>query len=163
MNYNYYLGLGSNVHSRIEYLNRALERLQELGKLIAQSAVYHTSPWGETEQADFLNLVLHMQSEIQPQTMLRQIKRIEQTLGRQERYRWGPREIDIDILLCDQLEISSADLQIPHKYFKLRKFVLLPFCEIAGDLIPPGEQKNIAELLADCSDHSRIEKHQAQL
>ena len=139
-----YLGLGSNIGDRLANLQAAVDALQPT----AISPIYETEPWGYTEQDPFLNLVVALETDLQPQALLQHLKQIESEVGRRATFRYGPREIDIDILLYDDLVMDEDGLSIPHPRLHERAFMLRPLADLAPDLIiPPGEQ-SVAELLA---------------
>ena len=125
----YYLSLGSNMGDKSENLNRAIEALKTLGDVKKISNLHVTKPWGYREQEDFLNCAIEFESPMKPKDALRAIKGIEQRIGREKTFRWGPRVIDIDILLCfdEGKEISCEDeeLTIPHKHLCERDFYLV--------------------------------------
>ncbi len=132
-----FLGLGSNVGDRIENILRALEELSRLGELVKVSTVYESEPWGVKEQPTFLNCAVEMKTSLSPEELLSRIKDIERRLGRVERFHWGPREIDIDIILYDELVIESDKLKVPHPFIEKRDFVLVPLLELDEDLVNP--------------------------
>ncbi|MCL4258828.1 MAG: 2-amino-4-hydroxy-6-hydroxymethyldihydropteridine diphosphokinase, partial [Anaerolineales bacterium] len=113
-----YLGLGSNRGDRLANLQVAIAALAPAVRVLRQSAVYETEPWGYAEQARFLNLALEAETELAPAELLQHIKQVEQQVGRVASFRYGPREIDIDILLYGNFQIdlseAEADLKIPH-------------------------------------------------
>src|SRR5437588_9933024 len=110
-----YLGLGSNVGDRAHNLGRARDLLDEGGaRVVRASSIIETEPWGVVDQAPFLNQVLQVEWHRGPRALLRTAKSVEAGAGRTATYRWGPREIDVDILLFDDLVVSEPDLQIPH-------------------------------------------------
>lgn len=148
-----YLGLGANVGGRAEYLAKARTALKNIGELELESKIYETKPWGKADQPDFLNQCLSIETELKPEELLKAIKQIELKLGRKQRERWGPREIDIDILYYNKLIYSSGELTIPHKSIGERAFVLVPLAEIASDFIDPKNQKTIGELVALVDTH----------
>ena len=152
----WYLGLGSNVGDREGLLRRALAALEatEGVRVLAASGVYETEPWGDAEQAPFLNLVVLVSSSLDPVALLGEVKRIEAELGRQPRRRWGPREIDIDLLWCEGLEWNTPELQVPHPLVAERPFVLAPLAELAPDLrLPDG--RRVAEAAAGAEGMKR--------
>ena len=147
-----YIGVGSNKGNREEYIKRALEHLknEEDIKMLKQSAVIETDPVGNPEQERFLNLVIEIETFLDPYTLFKRLKNIERFLGRKETdEKWGPREIDLDILLFDDLVIKGKNLKIPHPQMHKRGFVLKPLCEIAPDVIHPGLNKSAKDLLED--------------
>lgn len=149
-----YLSLGSNLGDREGYLQKALELLEESGKIILyrSSSIYETDPVGITNQPMFLNLVVQGKTSYTPHELLHQVQEVERKLGRTREIRWGPRTIDIDILLYNHQQINEQDLTIPHPRMKERGFVLVPLREIAGNLVIPGEEETVAELAARLSE-----------
>lgn len=146
---NVYLGLGSNLGNRKKNLDDAVARIGALDEvcLITRSGYYETDPVGGPQQPDYLNCVVELQTEIEPFQLLRMFKRIEHDLGRMPGVRWGPRVIDIDILLYGDMIIRYDNLKIPHERMHERIFVLEPLSEISPKLIHPVLKKSISELL----------------
>ncbi|MDR2817362.1 MAG: 2-amino-4-hydroxy-6-hydroxymethyldihydropteridine diphosphokinase [Oscillospiraceae bacterium] len=132
---NVYLGLGSNVGEKLEHLRAAMGFLEEENDICVKkvSNVYLTKPVGFFEQDDFLNIAARITTTLTPQMLLNTLKKTERTLKREKTTRWGPRTIDIDILLYDLIEINTADLIIPHKEMLNRCFVLVPLIEICNE------------------------------
>lgn len=126
-----FVGVGSNVGRRLIFLRRAVRALAQIAgvKIIQTSPVYETSPVGP-HQRDFLNAVLELRSSLGPEELLRQMKDIERTLGRRRRRRWGPREIDLDLLFFGRRR-CRGELHLPHSRWKERKFVVWPLADIA--------------------------------
>jgi 2-amino-4-hydroxy-6-hydroxymethyldihydropteridine diphosphokinase len=137
-----FLGLGSNEGDRLENLRTARRALERVGiQVTAASSVYETEPQGEIiDQADFLNACLEVRTELDPEGLLEACKRVERELGRDERgRRHGPRPIDVDVLLLDDLEQRSERLQVPHPELTRRRFVLEPLLELDPALrLPDG-------------------------
>jgi 2-amino-4-hydroxy-6-hydroxymethyldihydropteridine diphosphokinase len=133
------IGLGSNVGDRLQFLQRAVEELrQALGVEVRQlSSVYETAPVGPAEQAWFLNAVVSAATSLSPLTLLDRTQAIERALGRDTPYHWGPRTIDLDILLYGSLEIRTTTLVIPHAEICHRAFVMIPLLELAPGLVLP--------------------------
>jgi 2-amino-4-hydroxy-6-hydroxymethyldihydropteridine diphosphokinase len=128
-----WLALGSNVGDRAGYLAAARAALPQAGvTLIRESQIAETAPIGVTDQPAFLNQVLEAETALEPTTLLQTVKRIEEQLGRQKRIRWGPREIDIDILRYDEREVNEPSLRIPHPELQNRPFLLELLKEIGG-------------------------------
>ncbi|WP_034681585.1 2-amino-4-hydroxy-6-hydroxymethyldihydropteridine diphosphokinase [Caldalkalibacillus mannanilyticus] len=145
-----YLSLGTNMGDRLFFLQEALRLLGESKNIqIAKaSSIYETEPVGYTDQPAFLNMVIHGQTSLSPEHLLETTQLVEQTLGRKREIRWGPRTIDIDILLYNNREIKMDHLTIPHPRMNERAFVMIPLAEIAPDLIVPGEVAKVAETVA---------------
>ena len=143
-----YLSTGSNMGNRAEMLEKANVLLEKkAGRLLALSKVVETPAWGKTDQPDFLNQVVKLETSLSPQELLNVILGIEKQLGRNRVEKWGPRSIDIDILFYDYEIIDEPGLQIPHPWMHERLFVLEPMCEIAPDFVHPVLNKTIAKLL----------------
>lgn len=144
-----YLSLGSNMGDRQSYLGQAIEALSQLPdtEMKTVSSLYETPAWGNTNQADFLNLACHLETDLEPLALLEWIHQIEADLGRVRHEKWGPRTIDIDILLFGQLEMDSEVLTIPHPFMTERAFVLVPLLEIAPNLIIPGKARSVKDFL----------------
>jgi 2-amino-4-hydroxy-6-hydroxymethyldihydropteridine diphosphokinase len=137
-----FLSLGSNLGDRKENLRRAMAALAEIKEIEVKrvSKAYETAPMGVTEQPDFLNLVAEIETELSARELLAAAKGIEKRLGRQEIVRWGPRTIDIDILLLGEENIEEEGLHLPHPAMKARAFVMVPLAEIAPELRLDGEK-----------------------
>lgn len=134
-----YLGLGSNLGNRAANLRLARHSLPEKGvKVLAVSPLYQTAPWGGVKQPDFLNQVLLGETKLKPLALLDTVKELEREAGRTPSVFWGPRVLDIDILLYDELTFGSERLTIPHREMKKRAFVLAPLLDIAPGLVLPG-------------------------
>jgi len=151
------ISLGSNKGDRHSFLLNALVKMEDLGTISSISPLYKTSAYGYTEQPDFYNAVIILQTIISPESLLKYLKRIENEVGRTETFHWGPREIDLDIILYDQLQYDHTDLSIPHPDFHNRIFVLKPLQDIAPDYRVPGENVTIGDLLNKCQDETIIE------
>ena len=128
-----YLGLGSNLGNREGNLQRACEMLGALEK----SKIHETEPFGVLDQPKFLNMVCVVETELSPRELLEHCQEIERKIGRQKREKWGPREIDIDILFYGDQVVDEPDLKIPHPGIAEREFVLEPLREIAPDFVHP--------------------------
>ena len=147
-----YLGLGSNVGDRFAHLEHAVATLgSKLGvTVIACSSIYETEPWGYTQQGQFLNCAIEIATSETPEGLLFLAKQIEREMGREAGIRFGPRLIDIDILLFgdEVVNLTTPDLQIPHPRMTQRAFVLIPLAELAGDILHPTADACISELAA---------------
>ena len=153
---NVYLGLGSNMGDREANLTKAIALLSKKMRLLKQSSLYETAAWGYTEQADFLNQALQLETDLKPLPLLNFLKKTEVEIGRVENFRYGPRLIDIDILFYDDLIRNTKKLQIPHPRIAERAFVLVPLNEIAPDFMHPVLGKTIAEMLAEVPDKEGV-------
>ncbi len=146
-----FLGLGSNQGDRVEMLARARELLERppVLQVVAASALYETEPVGKEDQDWFLNQVIQVRTVLSPFELLAVIRGIENGLGRQRTVRWGPRTIDVDMLLYDAARIDAPELVVPHPRMWERAFVLAPLAELAPDLPVPGmEAETVAGLAA---------------
>jgi len=144
-----FLGLGSNLGNKKANLDRAITTINRHYdiKVVATSSVIETEPWGMTEQPEFLNMAIEIETELNPKSLLNEIMRIEDDLGRVRDIKWGPRIIDIDILFYDTLILNVDELNIPHPYLSERDFVLKPLNEIASDFVHPVSGMTVKELL----------------
>lgn len=156
-----FLGIGTNMGMRESNLDNALEKIEEyIGPVIKSSAIYETEPWGFRAKGEFLNIVVKIQTELSPHDLLDKILNIETLLGRiRKKKRYSSRVIDIDILLYDDIIIHEPDLKIPHPLLHERKFVLVPLCEIAPDMIHPVLKKSFSSLLEICEDTGDVKKY----
>ncbi|UMZ74916.1 2-amino-4-hydroxy-6-hydroxymethyldihydropteridine diphosphokinase [Natranaerofaba carboxydovora] len=132
-----YLSLGTNVGDRLDNLRQAVSLISEFEscEIIKVSGVYETKPWGYTEQDDFYNLCICMQTELPPYELLNKCQQVEKELDRKRDFKWGPRTMDVDILLYGDLTNEDETLTIPHKHMHERAFVLYPLMDIDKDLI----------------------------
>lgn len=154
-----YLGLGSNLGDRRGYLEAAIAALPAAVRVLRRSPIYETAPWGFADQADFLNMVVEAEAELAPADLLKYLKSVETAVGRQPRFRNGPREIDIDILLYDDLVSAEEGLSIPHPRLAERAFMLVPLADLAPELRLPGSETTIKELLS-ALDNSGVKRYE---
>ncbi|MFC3899433.1 2-amino-4-hydroxy-6-hydroxymethyldihydropteridine diphosphokinase [Aliicoccus persicus] len=143
-----FLGLGSNIGNRVGNLDEAIEKLDshENISVVRQSSIIETEPYGHVEQDKFMNMCIEINTNLSPVSLLDAVLDIEQQMGRVRIETWGPRNIDIDILLYEDLEIDLQDLQIPHGELQKRMFVLEPLAEIAPNFIHPVFKESIKTL-----------------
>ncbi|MTT33009.1 2-amino-4-hydroxy-6-hydroxymethyldihydropteridine diphosphokinase [Terrilactibacillus sp. BCM23-1] len=143
-----YIGLGSNMGNRIDYLQKACEQMNQLPNvnIITCSSIYETAPYGPVKQADFLNMVAKIETSLSAVGLLHQLQQIELSLDRKREVHWGPRTIDLDILLYNQENIEMEDLIVPHPEMSKRLFVLVPLLDLNPNLTIPKIDRNVSEL-----------------
>lgn len=153
-----YLSLGSNLGDRLRFLKKAIEKIGESDSVAIRkiSPVYETDPVGNPDQPRFLNLVILIETTLKPLRLLDYLLDIEERLGRERDEKWGPRTIDLDILLYDELITSSDRLTLPHPRMHQRRFVLVPLARINPNLFHPLLKKSVEELLRLCPDQSKV-------
>jgi len=143
------LALGSNIGCREGYLLQAIRSLEHHSDIaiLNVSSIYETDPYGPIEQDQFLNMVIEIETTLIPQMLLEYTQSVEMNLNRERTIRWGPRTIDIDILLYGNLQMNTESLIIPHNEMEKRLFVLVPLNELDGDTLVPGSGQRVKELL----------------
>ena len=155
--FNTFLHLGTNQNDRLGNLEGAFTEIEKrIGVIIRKSSIYETEPWGLKNQDMFLNIVIEVKTKLNPDDLLSSIKGIENEMGRIKTEKWGPRNIDIDILTFGDLKIDSENLKIPHPQIQNRNFVLIPFMELEPDLVLPGYQNSIEELFEQSKDECEV-------
>jgi len=157
---NIFISMGSNIGDPSENCLQALKRLehQEDMNINRVSSLYQSPPWGKTGQPPFVNLVLEIETQLNPHQLLRCLQRQEKEMGRERKERWGPRIIDLDIIFFNQCIIATEDLTIPHPLADQRNFVLTPLKEIAQNFVHPLLSMTVSQLLKNCPDTSIVIK-----
>jgi len=160
-----FLGLGSNQGNRELNLVKSIDFLREMEgiEVLNISSVYITEPWGVKDQPDFLNLVLQISTKLSAKELLKGCMNIEKSVGREKTYKWGPRIIDIDILMYGDEIISEQDLILPHAFLTERRFELVPLAEICPNCVIPGKNVTVKDALLSCMDKSSVKLHSTQL
>ena len=153
-----YIGIGSNVGDKKGNCQTAIGLLAEIGRVISVSSLYYTEPVGYREQEDFINAVAAVETSCSPSELLSRCHTIENRLGRRRTVRWGPRIIDLDILLYGDLVLNRPDLVIPHPLMTRRKFVLAPLTEISPDVVHPILNKTAEQLLCELQNSHTVMK-----
>lgn len=157
-----WLGLGSNLGDKRARIQLALDRIAAECRLVEVSSLYKTEPVGIEDQDWFLNCAAKIVTGQRPRPLLESLKSVEQELGRTERVRNGPREIDLDILLYDDVVMKEQGLVIPHPRMHERLFVLAPLREIAPSLVHPVLGRTIEELAGALPNRERVELYEAK-
>lgn len=137
-----WIALGSNLNDPLRQVTSGLKALSSIddSRLAGASGLYRTPPWGQQNQPDFINAVAALDTPLEPRALLGELQRIEREHGRRrDGQRWGPRTLDLDLLLFGEREIAEADLVVPHPHMAERAFVLLPLAELASQLEIPGK------------------------
>ncbi len=149
--------LGGNLGDTLENFGEAIKHLvKRIGKTSQVSKVYFSEPWGKADQPVFMNQALILESTCTPGQLLEEIRLIENFMGRFKTEVNGPRLIDIDVLLMDDLVYKDEDLEIPHPRLHLRNFNLVPLAEISPDWLHPELKKTIATLRDECEDTLKV-------
>jgi len=155
-----YIGIGSNEGNKRTNIKSAIDLINEIADCNIEkiSSVYETLPFGDIEQNNFFNAVIKISTKLNPQELFIELKKIEQRLGRIIREKWGPREIDLDVLLFNDLIFSDEIITLPHKGIIYRDFVLVPLIEIEPELIHPIFNKKIVDFVLDLKTKNIINK-----
>ena len=153
-----YIGFGSNINDRLGYIRSASSEISknEHCKIIKFSSIYETKPYGEKKQPNFLNAVAKIETSLSVQDLFRFIKNVEKKLGRKETYKWGPREIDLDLLFYNDIVFSDENLAIPHPGIPNRDFVLTPLAEIEPVFFHPVLKQKISDIYISESERNII-------
>jgi len=160
-----FIALGSNIGNKFEYLRNAYNELTLDSKIIIEkvSSVYETKPYGYSKQDNFLNAVVKLKTDYTIHYLLTKLKKLEKKLERTKTRKWGPREIDLDLLFYDDLIYSDGKLTVPHKEILKRDFVLFPLKEIAEDFIHPALKKKISDISTSRIESTIIRKIREKL
>jgi len=153
-----YVSFGSNLEDRLKNIKRGLQLISRNHSITItqKSSLYETEPVGYEAQGWFLNGIIEIETHVSPHRLLTLLKKVERAMGRKRRIRWGPREIDLDILLYNQRCVDTPSLKIPHPRMHERSFVLVPLVEIAPQVIHPILKKSTEQLLAELSDSKDV-------
>jgi len=149
-----FISIGANLGKRVQTCEQALVRLDAHPalRLVRRSSLYETEPRGDLDQPPFVNLAAELNTSLEPEDLLRLLEDTEVDLGRRPTRRWGPRVIDLDLLLYDQLILQTQTLVIPHPRMHERRFVLVPLEEIAPELRDPRTGRTFSEILSEMSE-----------
>ena len=155
-----YIGIGSNLGTPEKNCTKAIEKISNTKgiEIIAKSSFYQTEPTGGVQQGWFVNSAIEIETDLSPENLLSVLLNLELAMGRIRKEKWGPRLIDLDLLLYGNLILENKDLTLPHPEIQNRKFVLIPMCEIAENLIHPTLKKTIKTLLQESSDVTIVKK-----
>jgi 2-amino-4-hydroxy-6-hydroxymethyldihydropteridine diphosphokinase len=152
------VGIGSNLGDREANIAQAIQRLagRSGNRIRALSSLYETEPFGARDQPFFLNCVLQIETDQDLESFFRSLQDLEDACGRRREVRWGPRILDLDLLLFDDLVRDTPELSVPHPGIPARRFVLEPLCEIAPDLVHPGLHERMGDLLGRLGNNSKV-------
>ncbi len=151
-----FLGLGSNLGDRAAHLAAACTALETLGTVTGRSHLYETAPLYVTDQPAFLNMAVALDTAYAPRDLLARLKALELAQGRQKTHRYGPRVLDLDILLYDAVVMESEFLTLPHPRLPERRFVLVPLVELAAEMVHPVLRLSMRALLDRLPDHGDV-------
>ena len=155
-----YLLLGSNVGNRDYYLDQTVQILSGHMKVTATSKIYETEAWGDRSQSPYLNMAIQATVDCSPVELHEITKKVEQKLGRTDKGKYKPRTIDIDLLFFGNEKVDTTDLIIPHPRIQMRRFVLIPLCEIDPTIMHPVFQIDVKDLLDECEDQLKVYPYQ---
>ena len=155
-----YIGIGSNLGTPGKNCANAIEKISRTKdiKIISKSSFYQTEPIGGVQQGWFVNSAIEIETDLSPENLLSVLLNLELAMGRIRKEKWGPRLIDLDLLFYGNLVLENKSLTLPHPEIQNRKFVLVPMCEIAENLIHPTLKKTIKTLLQESSDITIVKK-----
>jgi 2-amino-4-hydroxy-6-hydroxymethyldihydropteridine diphosphokinase len=155
-----FIGIGSNLGDRLHYLTSAKSQIElKFNAVPMCSSIYESEPWGFKEQEPFLNQVISVETELNPLKIWDLLFDIEKSLGRLRVLKFGPRTIDLDIILLGTMYFKNNSLTIPHPQMQRRRFVLEPLAELDREIIHPLFSTSIKQLLIDCDDAGQITKY----
>jgi 2-amino-4-hydroxy-6-hydroxymethyldihydropteridine diphosphokinase len=155
-----YLLIGGNLGNRENNFTIARGYIEQYcGPVLRSSSLYETAAWGKTDQPSFLNQALEIETELHAEHLMTQVLEIEKFMGRERKEKYGPRVIDIDILLFNNEQYDLPFLKIPHPEMQNRRFALTPLAEIAGGIQHPVFKKSIDQLLKECPDKLEVKKY----
>jgi len=158
-----YLLIGGNLGNREKNFTIAIGYIEQYGgAVIRSSSLYETAAWGKTDQPSFLNQALEIRTSLSAEQLMSQVLEIEKFMGRERKEKYGPRVIDIDILLFNDEQYDLPFLKIPHPEMQNRRFALTPLAEIARDLQHPVFKKTIGQLLNECPDKLEVRRYVAE-
>lgn len=162
--HNYLISLGSNMGDRRLHIQNAVRSLEHAGLKIERiSGLFESEPWGTSTGQSFYNICLTAEYQYDPIFLLNLSIKIEQESGRTRSIRNAPRTLDLDLILADDLVISTSELVLPHPRMEQRKFVLVPAKQIAPDWIHPVAKKTVAQLLDECTDNSWVRQLEGRI
>jgi 2-amino-4-hydroxy-6-hydroxymethyldihydropteridine diphosphokinase len=157
-----YIGLGSNLGDRVAHLREAVQRLSAIVKIEKASRLYVAAPLGYVRDDAFINAVVQGKTTLKPMELLEMMQAIEAAMGRRSGVQFGPRQIDLDMLFYDAVQIETRKLTIPHPLLAQRAFVLRPLAEIAPNLMHPVLYYTVSQLLQDAEDANQVKVFQAE-
>jgi len=155
-----YIGVGSNIGDKAHRCEQGIAEILRIDRttLLARSSLYKTQPVGHLPQDWFVNGVIKIETDLEALDLLRSMKEIENRLGRRKTFHWGPRTLDLDLLLFDDQIIDTEELSVPHPRIQERQFVLIPLAEIDHHLIHPVLKKSVQELLDNFKQDQGVQK-----